>query len=242
MKKVAFALFCFGVMSTFAFGQATRPRVAATPAPPVIQGETPTSSSDRRAPVLRGDSASKNPTPTPTAATSGDENEIIKVETNLITMPVSVLDRDGRFVSGLDQKDFRIFENGIEQKVDYFQSVERPFTVILMIDVSPSTAFQIEEIHAAANTFINQLRPNDKVMVVAFDDTVQVLCRPTNDKRVLRMAINGAQFGDGTSLYEAVDQVISRELRQIEGKKSSGNIHGRSRHHVPSSNLSKHYR
>ena len=220
MKKVAFALFCFGVMSTFAFGQATRPRVAATPAPPVIQGETPTSSSDRRAPVLRGDSASKNPTPTPTPATSGDENEIIKVETNLITMPVSVLDRDGRFVSGLDQKDFRIFENGIEQKVDYFQSVERPFTVILMIDVSPSTAFQIEEIHAAANTFINQLRPNDKVMVVAFDDTVQVLCRPTNDKRVLRMAINGAQFGDGTSLYEAVDQVISRELRQIEGKKA----------------------
>ncbi len=220
MKKFAFALFCFGVTSSFIFGQATRPRVAATPAPPVIQGETPTSSSDRRAPVLRGDSDSKKPTPTPTPTTSGDENEIIKIETNLITMPVSVLDRDGRFVSGLDQKDFRIFENGVEQKVDYFQSVEQPFTVILMIDVSPSTAFQIEEIHAAANTFINQLRPNDKVMVIAFDDTVRVLCRPTNDKRVLRMAINGAQFGDGTSLYEAVDQVINRELRQIEGKKA----------------------
>jgi Ca-activated chloride channel family protein len=220
MKKFAFALFCFGGTSSFIFGQATRPRVAATPAPPVIQGETPTSSSDRRAPVLRGDSASKNPTPTPTPAISGDENEIIKIETNLITMPVSVLDRDGRFVSGLDQKDFRIFENGVEQKVDYFQSVEQPFTVILMIDVSPSTAFQIEEIHSAANTFINQLRLNDRVMVIAFDDTVQVLCRPTNDKRVLRMAINGARFGDGTSLYEAVDQVINRELRQIEGKKA----------------------
>ena len=219
MKKVAFALFCFGVASSFAFGQATRPRIASTPAPPVIQGDTP-AKTDRRPPVLLGDPSAKRPAPTSTPEKTDDGDDVIKIETNLITMPVSVLDRDGRFVSGLQQNDFRIFENGIEQKVDYFQSVEQPFTVILMIDVSPSTAFQIEEIHAAANTFINQLRPTDRVMVIAFDDTVQVLCRPTSDKRALRMAINGAQFGDGTSLYEAVDQVLSRELRQIEGRKA----------------------
>ena len=218
MNKAAFALFCFGVTSSFVFGQATRPRIASTPAPPVIQGETP-ARTDRRPPVLLGDPSSKRPVQTATPEPTGDD-DVIRIETNLITMPVSVLDRDGRFVSGLQQNDFRIFENGIEQKIDYFQSVEQPFTVILMIDVSPSTAFQIEEIHAAANTFINQLRTTDRVMVVAFDETVQVLCRPTSDKRVLRMAINGAQFGDGTSLYEAVDQVLSRELRQIEGRKA----------------------
>jgi Ca-activated chloride channel homolog len=218
MKKFAFALFCFGVTSAFVFGQATRPRVAATPAPPVIQGETP-NTSDRRPPVLLGDPSARRPTPTPTPSADG-EDEVIKIETNLITMPVSVLDRDGRFVSGLEQRDFRIFENGIEQKVDYFQSVEQPFTVVLMIDVSPSTAFRIDEIHSAAVTFVNQLRENDRVMVIAFDDTVRVLCRPTNNKRTLMMAINQAQFGDGTSLYEAVDQVISRELRQIEGRKA----------------------
>lgn len=216
MKKLAFALFCFGVTSSFAFGQATRPRVAATPAPPVIQADTP-AKTDRRPPVLLGDQSAKRPTPT---ATVQGEDEIIKIETNLITMPVSVLDRDGRFVSGLEQRDFRIFEDGIEQKVGYFQSVEQPFTVILMIDVSPSTAFRIEEIHNAAVTFVNQLRPNDRVMVVAFDDTVRILCRPTNDRRTLMMAINQSQFGDGTSLYEAVDQVLSRELRRIEGRKA----------------------
>ena len=219
MKKSAFALFCFGMLSSFIFGQATRPRVAATPAPPVIQNDSP-ARTDRRPPVLIGDPSAKRPAPISTPETTDDGDEVIKIETNLITMPVSVLDRDGRFVSGLEQNDFRIFENGVEQKVDYFQSVEQPFTVVLMIDVSPSTAFRIEEIHTAAYTFINQLRPNDKVMVIAFDDTVQVLCRPTNDKRVLRMAINSAQFGDGTSLYEAVDQVLSRELRQIEGRKA----------------------
>ncbi|MEO7672481.1 MAG: VWA domain-containing protein [Pyrinomonadaceae bacterium] len=218
MKKFAVALFCFGTMQSFVFGQATRPRVAATPAPPAIENDPP-AKTDRRPPVLMGDPSAKRPLPASTPETA-DDGDVIKIETNLITMPVSVLDRDGRFVSGLGQNDFRIFDDGIEQKVDYFQSVEQPFTVILMIDVSPSTAFRIEEIHGAANTFINQLRPNDKVMVIAFDESVQILCRPTTDKRVLRTAINSAQFGDGTSLYEAVDQVLSRELRQIEGRKA----------------------
>jgi VWFA-related protein len=135
-------------------------------------------------------------------------------------MPVSVLDRDGRFIAGLQQKDFRIFENGIEQKVEYFQSVEQPFTVVLMIDVSPSTAFQIDEIHEGAIAFVEQLRPADKVMVVAFDENVRVLCQPTNNRRALREAIYQAQFGEGTGLYEAVDQVINRELTHIQGRKA----------------------
>lgn len=198
----------------------SRPRVAATPAPPVMQNDVPENNRRSGPPVLVGES-SRRPTPTPTpSAKSDDPDEIIKVETNLITMPVSVLDREGRFVSGLEQKDFRIFENGVEQKVDYFLSVEQPFTVVLLIDVSPSTAFRIDEIHNAASAFVDQLRSNDRVMVVAFDDRVRVLCQPTNDRRTLHFAINQAQFGDGTSLYEAVDQVINRELSRIQGRKA----------------------
>jgi VWFA-related protein len=135
-------------------------------------------------------------------------------------MPVSVLDREGRFVSGLRQQDFRIFENGAEQKIDLFQTVEQPFTVILMLDVSPSTQWQIEDIQNAAITFIDQLRPEDKVEVVAFDEHVQVLCRPTNDRYMLQRAIRRANFGDGTSLYEAVDHVLERELSMIQGRKA----------------------
>lgn len=135
-------------------------------------------------------------------------------------MPVSVIDRDGRFISGLRQQDFRIFENGIEQKVDYFQSVEQPFTVVLLLDVSPSTEWQIEDIQQAAITFVDQLRSNDRVMVIAFDDNVQVLNPPTNNRNQLRNAIRRAETGDGTSLYEAVDQVITRELNRIEGRKA----------------------
>jgi Ca-activated chloride channel family protein len=223
MKRFLFVFALFGAAATAALAQgntSTRPRVAATPTPvpPVIQNDMPANDRRSRPPALGGDY--RRPAATPTPQTADDGSAIIKVETNLITMPVSVLDREGRFVSGLGQKDFRIFENGVEQQVDFFQSVEQPFTVVLMIDVSPSTAFRMDEIHTAAITFIDQLRPNDRVMVIAFDESVQILCRPTNDKRILRNAISEAQFGDGTGLYEAVDHVINRELSQIQGRKA----------------------
>lgn len=223
MKRLAFTLICLGTLGLAVFGQtngSSRPRVVPMPKPsPVYDAETP-QIKDRQAPVLKGGDKKRSEVPTAAEPVTDEESEVVKVETNLVTMPVSVLDRDGRFVSGLTQKDFRIFENGVEQKVDYFQSVEKPFTVVLMIDVSPSTAYQIDQIHNSAIAFVNQLRPNDRVMVIAFDDQVRVLSQPTSNRNQLRNAIRMAQFGDGTSLYEAVDYAINRELNRVEGRKA----------------------
>ena len=227
MKNFALAFVVMGFASAASFGQASRVRVVPTPTPlaPTIQNDTARPSSERRAPVLAAPNGSRplpNATSTPPAGgqVTGDSDEEIKVETNLVTMPVSVLDRDGRFVSGLSQRDFQIFENGAQQKIEYFQSVEQPFTVILMIDVSPSTQFRIDEIQDAAMNFINKLRPNDKVMVMSFDENVRVLSEPTNDRQRLRWAILRTDFGDGTSLYEAVDDAINRQLKRIQGRKA----------------------
>ena len=229
MKRFIPVLICVGLLGIAAFGQntrATRPRIAPTPAPnaPTLRNDVPSSSTNRRPPVLTGGAQGQTPTqnnPTNTTTPSiSEETEVVKVETNLVTMPVSVVDRDGRFISGLQQKDFRIFENGVEQSVGYFQSVEQPFTVVLMIDVSPSTAFQIDEIQEGAIAFVNQLRPADKVMVISFDERVHILCQPTNNRNVLRNAIYQAQFGDGTSIYDAVDYAINRELVNIQGRKA----------------------
>ena len=121
-------------------------------------------------------------TPTATEETPVEEDEVIRIETNLVTFPVSVLDRDGRFISGLQKQDFQIFENGVEQKIDTFGSVEVPFTVVLLLDVSPSTQYKIDEIQNAAITFVNQLRRDDKVIVISFDERVHVLSRATNDR------------------------------------------------------------
>lgn len=216
MKTLTVALVTLGLLAVGASGQ-TRPRVAPTATPPVIQNDPYPNSTSDGPPVLVG--GSRRPTPAPTATPLADD-EIIRVETNLVTMPVSVLDRDGRFISGLQQRDFRIFENGVEQKLDYFQSVETPFTVVLLIDVSPSTQFRIDEIQNAAIAFVNQLRPADRVTVIAFDERVHILTPPTNNRYDLRNAIRQAEFGDGTSLYEAVDFTIYQQLTRIQGRKA----------------------
>lgn len=219
MRRILFVLVCFVLSGIAVSAQTTRPRVVPSPAP-TIQGDT--SDKSRNAPVLIGRTNNQTQTTTQQEETpvEDDENEVIKVETNLVAIPVSVLDRDGRFISGLQQRDFQIFENGVQQKIEYFQSVEQPFTVILMIDVSPSTQYRIDEIQDAAIAFVNQLRPADRVMVISFDERVHVLSPLTNNRNVLRNAILEANFGDGTGLYEAVDYVINQELRRIQGRKA----------------------
>jgi VWFA-related protein len=194
--------------------------VAATPTPPTIKNDTETRDPRSGPPVLQD---AQHPDQTTSGGTpeKGDgSDEVLKVQTNLVTMPVSVLDRDGRFVSGLGQQDFKIFENGIEQKLEYFQSVEQPFTVVLLLDVSPSTQWKIDQIQDAAIAFIDQLRQNDRVIVISFDEHVHVMSRPTNNRAELRNAIRQTEIGDGTSLYEAVHQVIQQQLSRIEGRKA----------------------
>ena len=222
LKNFVFLIIVFTSLAAGGLAQSntsTRPRVAPTPTPPRIVNEPYRPSTPSGPPVLTGGNKRTEAVPSPTQP-ADDENGVIKVETNLVTMPVSVLDRDGRFISGLQQKDFEIFENGIQQKLDYFQSVEQPFTVILLIDVSPSTQFKIDEIQDAAIAFVNQLRPGDRVMVISFDEEVHVLSPVTGNRNQLRNAIREARFGDGTSLYEAVDYVIDDQLRQIQGRKA----------------------
>jgi Ca-activated chloride channel family protein len=217
-------MLCVGLLGLTVLAQSgkTRPRIVVTDNVPSNQNTpatptpTPNPETGKRPPVLINDN---KPTTTNNETVIADD-EVIKVETNLVTMPVTVLDRDGRFISGLQKQDFQIFEDGALQKIEYFASLETPFTVVLLIDASASTQFKIEEIQDAAITFINQLRPDDRVTVVSFDEKIHVLAQATNNRAVLRNAIQQVRFGGGTSLYEAVEHAITRELRSIQGRKA----------------------
>ncbi len=157
--------------------------------------------------------------PTADAGSTGDD-EVLRVETNLVTIPVSVFDRNGLYIPGLRRTDFKIFENGVEQEIAYFGTTDKPFTVALVIDVSPSTAYKIEEIRRAAKAFVNQLKANDSVIVIEFDHGVNVLAKATNDREKIYKAIDKADFGGGTSLYNAVDEALRKQLGKISGRKA----------------------
>jgi Ca-activated chloride channel family protein len=172
-------------------------------------------------PTLR--KADSEPSASPadaTAASSGSDDDVVKVETDLVTIPVSVYDRNGLYIPGLLKKDFKIFEDGKEQQIAYFGTADKPFTVILLLDTSPSTAYKIEEIRNAARAFVDQLKPSDQVLVISFDWNVHVHGEMTNDRQEIYKAIDKANFGNGTSLYDAVDVALRKQLAKIDGRKA----------------------
>jgi VWFA-related protein len=153
---------------------------------------------------------------------STTEDDIIRVETTLVTVPVTVMDRSGKYVPNLTQSDFHIFEDGKEQEIAYFNSTEQPFTVVLLIDTSRSTQFKLEDIQDAAISFVNQLRPADQVMVVSFDETIKTLTEPTNDRHELIRAIRRTRIGRGTALYDAIHLVLNHHIGNItSGRKKA---------------------
>lgn len=159
-------------------------------------------------------------TPEPAKPVDGEDGDVIKVNTSLVSIPVSVSDREGFYIANLREGNFKIFEDGVEQKIEYFGRTDKPFTVVLLIDVSPSTSYKIEEIQAAATAFVQQLLPHDQVMVIEFDSSVDVLTEPTGDREKIFKAIRKTGFGNGTSLYQAVDFSLRKRLDKIEGRKA----------------------
>jgi VWFA-related protein len=149
------------------------------------------------------------------------EGDVLRVETSLVTVPVSVLDRQGRFISNLKQEDFRIFENGVEQSVAYFEPAEKPFTVALLLDTSASTHFHLEDIREAAIAFAKQLRPQDRVLIVSFSDEVLLLTEATNDLNLVETVIDeNVNPGNSTRLYDAVDLTIKERMNKVKGRKA----------------------
>jgi VWFA-related protein len=227
MKKFLVFLSLLSLLSTsisVGFGQG-RPRRVGQQSGSQIETTTPPPQ-PAKPPVLGGANYPNNrqpepqKDPEPTGPEEVDAGDIIRVSTTLITLPVSVMDRDGRYVPNLQKEEFRVWEDGVEQEVAFFQSVDKPFSVVLMLDTSPSTQFRLEDIRDAAVTFVNQLRSDDRVMVVSFNDDIKILSEFTTDRRKLQNAIERAKTDDGTRLYDAVDMVINQQLSRVQGRKA----------------------
>lgn len=156
--------------------------------------------------------------------------DVIRVSTTLVTVPVTVKDRRGKSISDLRREDFRLFEDGIEQTIIYFEPpeadntssepTETSLTIALLLDVSDSTQFKLKQIQAASTAFINQLSAGDRMLVIAFDKRVNVLAEATNDRNKLQGAIERATTGGGTSLYDAIDVALNQHLSRVSGRKA----------------------
>lgn len=147
--------------------------------------------------------------------------EVIKVETALVGVPVAVSDRDGRYVPNLRVEDFTLYVDGKQQKIEFFAQSEEALNVALLIDTSRSTQDVLGEIKDAAQDFIRLLKPQDKAMIVSFDYEPHVLSALTDDREQLKRAVKRAEIGEyvGTALNDAIDET-NRTFSKIKGRKA----------------------
>lgn len=148
--------------------------------------------------------------------------DVIKVYSNLVSVPVIVSDRDGRYIPGLKQGNFKLYDNNTQQQLSFFDAAEEPLNIALLLDTSRSTEGVLDNIKKAAKNFLKELRPQDRAMIVCFDYGIHKLSPLTSDRKALQRAIEQAEVGEvvGTLLNDAVLESIERDLKSINGRKA----------------------
>jgi VWFA-related protein len=177
---------------------------------------------ERRPPVLQGAQSNAGggvgtpAAPVTSAPQEIDEGDVLRVDTELVTLNVSVVDRGtSRGLTGLAQDDFKLYEDGVKQQLAHFESSSAPFDLVLLIDMSGSTRDVVKLIRAAALRFINAARPADRIGVITFAGSPTVVSPLTMDRQSLRerIAVIETPRGD-TKLYDALDFSMNEVLKQ----------------------------
>ena len=152
-----------------------------------------------------------------------DEGDVVRVDTQLVSIPAVVTDSSGRPLAGLRPENFRITEDGQLQTIANVGTAETPFEIALLLDTSGSTRDDVALIRSAANSFIEALRPGDRVGIVAFNTArtvaepiaaVEVLSPLTDDREQLRAAIENLGASQGTPYYDALERVADNIFRE----------------------------
>jgi VWFA-related protein len=134
-----------------------------------------------------------------------DPGDVIKTETNLVSINVSVFNNKLKmFVGSLTQDDFRVLENNEPQTVTYFASTDVPFDLVLLIDLSGSTADKRDLIKKSTLRFIEAARPTDRLAIVTFSDNANVVSPLTLDRAKLAASVNTMAGTGGSSVWDAV--------------------------------------
>lgn len=176
---------------------------------------------------VSGTDQTPQPTPDPKKSVSAgdevDEGDVVRVDTQLVSVAAVVTDNTGRPLSGLRAENFRLVEDGQPQTIANFGTAETPFEIALLLDTSGSTRDDVALIRAAANSFIEALRPGDRVGIVAFNQAqtvsapiaaVEVLSPLTSEREELRAAIENLGASQGTPYYDGLERVADSIFRE----------------------------
>jgi VWFA-related protein len=176
----------------------------------------------KRRPELTGQDKSTKAAGTPATADSGpeeiSEGDVIRVDTELVSVNVSVVDRGtNRGLNDLTKDDFRLYEDNAPQQIAHFDSASSPFNLVLLIDLSGSSAKVVDLIKSAALHFVAAARPFDRVGVITFAGGQVVVSSLTTDHEALRQRINAIERPQGsTKLYDSLAFAMDEVFREAK--------------------------
>ena len=151
------------------------------------------------------------------------EGDVIRVDSQLVTLNISVIDRGtNRGLVGLGQSDFKLYEDGDQQRIVQFESSSAPFDMVLLIDLSGSTREVVKLIREAALRFVHAARPADRIGVITFAGESSVVSSLTADREQLRQRIETIDTARGdTKLYDATNFAMAELLKESRKSRRS---------------------
>ena len=160
-----------------------------------------------------------------------EEEEIVRVETELVEVPVVVTDKTGKPLLNLKQNNFTVYEDGKTQELADFAATNAPFEVALLLDTSGSTRSDLGLIQKAAQSFIDSLRPGDRVSIIAFRSSVEggratattdLLSRLTDNRTALKDALLRVSTSNGTPYYDGLMKVVEEVFTETPKEEFRG--------------------
>ncbi len=151
------------------------------------------------------------------------EQPTFRAGVEVVSLNVTVTERDGRFVSGLPQESFSVFEDGVKQEVIFFSGTQLPTALGLLVDTSASMNEKLPIAQQAAIGFIERMRADDILTIVDFDSRAEILQGFTADQARLVTAIKRTTAGGSTSLYNAI-YVALNEFKKIRAASAQNEV------------------
>ncbi|PYV90458.1 MAG: VWA domain-containing protein [Acidobacteria bacterium] len=149
-----------------------------------------------------------------------DSDYTLKVDVNLITLHVSVMDDKDQIIKGLKKEDFAVYEDKIQQEISLFKEEDVPVSLGLVIDNSGSMRTKRERVNKAAITFVRTSNPQDEIFLINFNDQIYIDQDFTRNHDDLRDALEGIDARGGTALYDAIYLSLEHIREGKEDKKA----------------------
>jgi len=159
--------------------------------------------------------------PPPEIPKDAIRGKALSIDVELVGMDVVVVDKNGTLIGGLEKRDFKVFDEGVEQTISSFSANDAPLTVVIMFEFSKTLVYYLDDVFTPIVGFVNSLQENDWAALVKVDLHTEIMTDFTRNKDLLFRGLGDLRFAtyNEVVLFDAVDEMLSR-MQKIDGKKA----------------------